>query len=583
MKAPRRFSIAILLPCLLAACRREAGVAGVRSRAAGAPIIVVSIDTLRADHLPAYGYRRVDTPAIERLRHDGILFEEAWSQCPLTLPSHVSIFTGLLPPIHGVRNNIGYRLDAAAHATLARLLKQRGYATGASVSAWVLRASTGLADSFDFYDDAIEPPSKSIAASQVQRPGSETMSRAISWADGVRGRPFFLFVHLYEPHAPYEPPEPFRTRYALPYDGEIAAADSCLGVLLQWLDRNRLYDPALIILLSDHGEGLMDHGEQEHGILLYREDLRVPLILKLPGALRRGKRVAEPVALTDVLPTIAAFAGAVAPAVSGHDLLVETPNFAGAIYSETFYPRIHLGWSDLRSLADGHRHFIDGPAPELYDLGADPAERTNLYLTEEETARQMKRDLNRVPADFRGPVPADAEQLRKLAALGYLSMTSPSSAGPALPNPRDQLPELAEIKHGFRLASEGDRRGAIEIFQALLAKNPNLFDVQYKLALTLEESGRLREAEDGFRAAIRSSPSMATEAALPLARVSLALGELDQAKANAEVALHDAPADSAQILARVALSRGNLDEAESRALSMRGTPTVEAKRAVLLG
>ncbi len=282
-------------------------------RAAGAPIVLISIDTLRADHLPAYGYRAVATPAIERLRHDGILFEDAWSQCPLTLPSHVSIFTGLLPPSHGVRNNIGYRLDAKAHPTLARLLKGRGYATGSSVSAWVLRRTTGLGDSFDFYDDAIDPPPSSKAASQAQRPGSETVASALAWAEKVRDRPFFLFVHLYEPHSPYEPPEPFRSRFALPYDAEIAAADAAVGTLLQKLDDWGIYERSLIILLSDHGEGLMDHGEQEHGILLYREALQVPLIVKLPGSARKGERLKRPTALTDVLPTVVELAGGSAP------------------------------------------------------------------------------------------------------------------------------------------------------------------------------------------------------------------------------------------------------------------------------
>src|SRR6476659_6143807 len=258
----RAAAIAAALLSTLVSCRGERA-SRPSVRATASAIILVSIDTLRSDHLPAYGYKGVETPAIERLRGDGIVFEDAWSQCPLTLPSHVSIFTGVNPPIHGVRNNIGYRLDAKAHPTLARLLKDKGYATGGSVSAWVLRGSTGIGDSFDFYDDAIEPPPGSKAASQAQRPGSDTISRAVAWAEKVRGRPFFLFVHLYEPHSPYEPPEPWRSRFKEPYDGEIAVADAAVGTLLGKLDDWGIYERAAVILLSDHGEGLMDHGEQE--------------------------------------------------------------------------------------------------------------------------------------------------------------------------------------------------------------------------------------------------------------------------------------------------------------------------------
>ena len=571
----------VVLALLVGGCRAERSVVE-RLPAEAPPIVLISIDTLRSDHLPAYGYSGVQTPAIERLRGDGIVFEDVWSPSPLTLPSHASIFTGLLPPAHGVRNNIGYRLDAAAHPTLARVLKERGYATGASVSSWVLRKATGIGDSFDFFDDAIDRPPDSQAASQVQRPGTETASRALTWAETVRGSPFFLFVHLYEPHAPYQPPEPYRSRVALPYDGEIAAADAVVGELLRKLDEWGLYDRAAVVLLSDHGEGLMEHGEQEHGILLYREALQVPLIVKLPGSVRRGERVAGPAGLADVFPTVAALAGA-APAAGreGHDLL-QAAAAPKPAYSETFYPRIHLGWSELRSLANHRYHYIDGPEPELYDLQEDTGEQKNLYPASADPARELKRGLNAIPEAFQPPATADAEEVRKLTALGYLSASSPATASRSLPSPMRQLPVLEDVRGAFQLASGGDRRGAIAAFRALLSKNPDLFDARYKLALTLEEDGQLREAAEAFREAIRSSPSMALDAALPLARVTFALGELDAAKAHAELALKDAPADAGEILARVAIAGGALDEAETLAAGVRGTPVLDARGAVLL-
>jgi choline-sulfatase len=578
----RAAAIVAALLAALASCRGERAASRPAVRAPGAPIILVSIDTLRSDHLPAYGYKGVETPAIERLRRDGIVFEDTWSQCPLTLPSHVSIFTGLDPPVHGVRNNIGYRLDAKAHPTIARFLKDKGYATGASVSAWVLRSQTGLADAFDFYDDAIEPPPGSKAASQAQRPGPETLSRALAWAEKVRGRPFFLFVHLYEPHSPYEPPEPYRSRFVEPYDGEIATADAVVGALLQKLDDWGLYDRSAVILLSDHGEGLMDHGEQEHGILLYREALQVPLIVKLPGSARKGERVRRPAALTDVLPTVLALAGGSAgKAMAGHGLLGPAPDPRGAIYAETFYPRIHLGWSDLRSLVDGANHYIDGPEPELYDRRADAAEKKNEFSKDSPIARDMKRALDRIPADFRVPAAADAEQVKKLTALGYLSATSSAISGGALPSPMRELPALEESRRAFKLEAAGDRRSAIAAFQELLAKNPNIFDVQYKLAETLEAEGRWREAADAYRQAIRVSPSMAGGASLALAKVSLKLGDLEQTRANAELALSDSPADAHELLARVALASNELESAEREAAGVSGSPNLNARGAVL--
>ena len=577
----RAAAMVVVLLAPIVSCRGERA-SRPAVRAVGSPIILVSIDTLRSDHLPAYGYKGVETPAIERLRSDGIVFEDAWSQCPLTLPSHVSIFTGVDPPVHGVRNNIGYRLDAKAHPTLARLLKDAGYATGASVSAWVLRSQTGLGDSFDLYDDAIEPPPGSKAASQAQRPGPETLSRALAWAETVRGRPFFLFVHLYEPHSPYEPPEPYRSRFAQPYDGEIAAADAVVEALLQKLDEWRIYDRSVVILLSDHGEGLMDHGEQEHGILLYREALQVPLIVKLPGSARKGERVRRPAALTDVLPTVVALAGGSAlKPIAGRDLLDPAPVPRGAIYGETFYPRIHLGWSDLRSLVDGGSHYIDGPEPELYDRRADTAEKRNEFSKDSPIARDMKRALDRIPADFRIPAAADAEQVKKLTALGYLSATSSAISGGALPSPMRELPALEESRRAFKLEATGDRRGAIAAFQKLLATNPNIFDVQYKLAETLEAEGRWREAADAYRQAIRVSPSRAGGASLALAKVSLKLGDLEQTRANAELAISDSPADAHELLARVALAKNELESAEREAAGVSGSPNLDARGAVL--
>ncbi|HYM60177.1 MAG TPA: sulfatase, partial [Thermoanaerobaculia bacterium] len=273
----RRLAILIAVVALLAtSCRRgEVSTSGKR-----APVILISIDTLRADHLPLFGYKDVETPNIDALRRDGILFTNAFCHVPLTLPSHVTVLTGLLPPDNKVRNNIGYKLDPAV-PTLPGILKASGYATGASVSAYVLRGSTGLGPSFDFYDDAIASKPGTPVGS-LQRSGKASEEIAARWIGENDSKPFFFFLHLFEPHSPYTPPEPFRSRFRLPYDGEIATADAIVGDLLDFLRKRGLYDKAIIVLMSDHGEGLYEHGEPEHGIFLYREAIHVPLIVKLP-------------------------------------------------------------------------------------------------------------------------------------------------------------------------------------------------------------------------------------------------------------------------------------------------------------
>ncbi len=275
------------------------------------PVVIVCIDTLRADRLPAYGYAKIQTPAIEALRADGVLFEQAWAHSPLTLPSHASILTGRLPFEHGVRDNLGFTLKPG-EATLAEMLKSRGYSTGGFVSAYVLRAETGIGRGFDTYDARLPASSPEVAIGEVQRDGAETVAAAAAWLASQPSSKLFVFLHLYEPHTPYAPPERFR-QYE-PYDGEVAYSDELVGRLVSALKQKGLYEPALIVLLSDHGEGLGDHGEQEHGLFLYRETTHVPLIVKLPGQRESGRRVGAPVQHIDLVPTILDAVGAARPA-----------------------------------------------------------------------------------------------------------------------------------------------------------------------------------------------------------------------------------------------------------------------------
>ncbi len=567
-----RFALALVV-LLAAGCRgREvpqtgAPLAGAPGALPRAPIILVTIDTLRADRLPAYGYRGVETPAIDALRRDGVLFENAYSHCPLTLPSHVSLLTGLLPPGHGVRDNLGYRLDAAKHPTLAARLRAAGYATGAAVSAWVLRPETGLGDGFDSYGAVPGRTDGAGSVAELQRPGRETVAVALDFVAAHRGQPFFLFVHLYEPHAPYVPPSPQKERWGTTYEGEIAAADEAVGALVAGLKKQGAYDEAFVVLTSDHGEGLGDHGEEEHGILLYRETLQVPLIVKRPRGTARGASVGRAVGLVDVLPTLTEAIGiAPPPGVAGRSLFAASAAPA-AVYSETYYPEIHLGWSALHSLLDDRYHLIDGPRPELFDLARDPLEKTDLARQATATVTAMSRELGTRRGDFRAPDAVGAAEREKLQALGYLAggAGDPAVKGPRA-NPRDHIAAREDMKRAVALGAQGKITEAVQALRGLLAREPGFFDAQFELGRLLARAGRLDEAARAYAAAMRLSPVLAPSVAVSLAEVSLARGDLDEAARAAELGSStDDFGRAAVVAAEVDLRRGRFDSALVRA------------------
>jgi choline-sulfatase len=556
----------LIASLFVAACHREQPVLE-----ENAPVILISIDTLRADHLPAYGYTKVATPHIDAFRRDAILFDNAYSHCPMTLPSHVSMLTGLLPTEHGVRNNLGYHFDATKHPTLPQMLKARGYATGAAVSSYVLRADTGLGAAFDFYDDAI-PVATSGAASQHQRPGTATLAAARGWISRQASRPFFFLFHIYEPHAPYTPPEPFRTRYASePYDGEIAQADAIVGELLEFLKSSGIYDRATIVLLSDHGEGLWQHGEDQHGILLYREVLHVPLMIKLPKNARAGESVAAPVGLVDLAATITKGGGLLGPQKD-----------ARRIYSETFYPRIHLGWSELRSLIDAHHHYIQAPRAELYDIVADPGETKDIAAAERRVTASMRTGLEQYPSGIQELQQIDPEDAAKLAALGYLGSVHAGGNDAALPNPRDMLPYLDRIKEGFRLADERHYGEAVTVLRGLVKENPGLFDVWDKLGEVLVDMGQFDQAIEVYRTAMTRTQRFSPEMALSLGDAYLQAGRYDEATRYADLAMKSSAAPAHSLLARIAIERGDWTTAEREAEQGIGTNNPQPATMLLL-
>lgn len=527
---------------LLLTCR------GREPRASGdAPIILISIDTLRSDHLPAYGYRGVATPALDAFRGDAVLFERAYSHTPLTLPSHATILTGLLPAQHGARDNVGFRVKAGADSLLASQLKQRGYATGGAVSAYVLRAATGIAQGFDTWDDEVDRGAAEQSLGAVQRNGAKTIDVAQSWIGSRASTPFFYFLHLYEPHAPYDAPEPFRSRRRSAYDAEIEYTDALLGGFFAFLKERGLYDRALIVVLSDHGEGLGEHQEDEHGIFLYREALQVPLLVKLPANARAGTAIRTPVGLVDVASIV----------LRGNPDVPPRP-----IYSETFYPRFHFGWSDLHSIIDGDEHYIDAPRAELYDLARDPAERTNLLAERRRSYARLRELMVPLKQDAEAPAAIDPEEAQKLAALGYIGSAAPAT-GP-LPDPKDRTATFRELREAFRLYRAGKDAAALAGFERILAANPDMIDVWDVRSKLLFRMGRTAEAIAAGKEALRRSPS-STHLAIDLANAMLLAGETDDAERHAHLAVKNDPGRAHELLARIALVRNDVNTAEREA------------------
>jgi arylsulfatase A-like enzyme/tetratricopeptide (TPR) repeat protein len=554
------------------------------------PIVLISIDTLRSDRLPAYGYDGVATPAIDALARDAVLFERAYSHVPLTLPSHASLFTGRLPYEHGVRDNAGYRLGES-FPTLAGLLHAAGYRTGGAVSSFVLRGETGVGRGFDFWDDELDLGGGELG--EVERAGGATLEAALPWLRDAAAseRPFLLFLHLFEPHAPYRPPEPYASRFAEPYDGEVAAADAVVGGLLDELRALGIYDRAVVALFSDHGEGLGDHGEQEHGVLLYREAIQVPLLVKLPRSASAGGRRSDPVQLADVLPTLLGLAGIAPPAdLPGAAVLRSDgsapPPRERRLFAETAYPRLHYGWSELVSLVEDRWHYIENAGPadledpdpadldsaELYDLIDDPRESRNLLGPDpgaEVTVTALRQDLASRPRALVPPGSEDEETRARLNALGYLSSGSsgaPPAAG-ARGAPRDtrsRLTALARLERAAAKRASGDHAGAITDLRDLLADEPAMVDGWEELSRAYEALGSPGEALAARQRALELSGG-APEHALGVAALLLELARYDDAAAHARLGAGAFPAAAGNLEARIALAAGDLEAAQAAA------------------
>jgi arylsulfatase A-like enzyme/Flp pilus assembly protein TadD len=534
---------------------------------ASTPVILVSIDTLRSDRLPAYGYTGVETPNIDAFRKDGVLYERAYAHTPLTLPSHASILTGVLPAEHGVRDNLGFPLKESARS-VAEVLKASGYATGAAVSAYVLRRESGIARGFDFYDDDVEALADQMRLiGNMQRDGGASSKIASDWI-AKQTRPVFFFLHIYEPHTPYAPPEPYLSKYSNRYDGEVAYSDKIFGDFIASLKAQGIYDKALIIVLSDHGEGLNDHGEMEHGLFLYREAIQVPLLVKLPEQAFSGATVKESVQLVDVVPTILERTGVKMQAklagVSLTDFLQTQKPAARVAYSETYYPRFHYGWADQHSLVDGDRHYIQSPKPELFDLKSDFGEKKNILTEDRRGFFAMKAAIAPMIQEAAAPSAIDPEEAAKLAALGYLGSTVPTAPGEVLPDPKDNIAAFRDIDRSFQLFEERKYDEALRLIDSLLATNRRIVDLYDLKSKTMVRLGRIPEAVEVAKEGLRLAPT-ASHLALGVANNQLELGQLDSALQHAELAIKNDPSRAYDALARIWIEKKDLAKAEEAA------------------
>jgi choline-sulfatase len=535
-----------IFTCLLASL----AVAAPAPRRPQPNVILITIDTVRADHIGCYGAKEQQTPTIDALARNGILFEHAISQVPLTWPSHAVILTGTYPFQNGVQDFTGQPL-APQFRSVAQSFKQHGYATGAVVSAFVLDRSWGLARGFDFYDDAFSPEEfQKRDLGLVDRKAGESVTHAISWLKQPSRRPFFFWLHLYDPHSPYDPPEPYRTQYhAHLYDGEIAYADHELGRLITWLKSNHLYDRTMIVLLSDHGESLGDHGEKEHGFFVYNSTVHVPLIVKPPaGSGVRPGRVSSPVETTAVAPALLASAGikdGIEKQFNSRGLLGAATDKEDSGYSETFYPLNSFGWSPLHALETSRYHYIDAPQPELYDLTSDPAEKTNIIASQSATAAVLKEKLHSImqhnpynpPAGGNSNLSPDA--LEKLRALGYVAYHSPVSAealAAGLPDPKTKLEEFNSILAAEDAFHANDFDKGTQLLANVREQDPKIYIVPFMLGEAGLAMKDWPKAEAEFKKCLDLNPNF-DQAMTGLSRALLYQNKDEEAKQWARNAL----------------------------------------------
>ena len=539
-------------------------------------VVIITLDTTRFDAMGYAGAPGNPTPAIDGLGKDGVIFEQAVASVPLTLPSHSTIFTGTLPPKHGVRDNGGFVLDPR-HVTLAERLKDRGWKTGGFVGAYVLDGKWGINQGFDHYFDEFDLRKyKRISLGDVARPASEVVDAALPWLEQNAGNRFFAWMHFYDPHTPYDPPEPFKTRFqGRPYAGEIAYVDAQVARVTNWLAARKLLERTIVIITGDHGESLGEHGEGTHGLFIYDSTMRVPMVMRTPYAGAKGRRVAQVVRSHDIAPTVLELLGL--PADAAMDGRSLAPFMTGAkvddldAYSESLYARHHYGWNELKALRAGRFKYIEAPRPELYDLEQDPRETQNLFDSRKPLADRLASELLKAGAEqiTDGSAPqatVDPETRERLAALGYIGsfVATPKAAGEKLADPKDKIEIFNLMFAASENAGKETPEQVIARFEKVLAQDPNVLDAWIMLGNEYFKKRDYHSAISKYQRALAINPDYDL-ATINLAGAYRALGQYDAAVVGYERYLSKDPKNAYVIyqLGELYVDMGRLDEAES--------------------
>jgi len=566
-------------------------------------LLVVTLDTTRADRMGAYGRPTASaTPVFDRLAGEGVLFEQAMTSAPLTLPAHATMFTGHFPPQHGVRDNGGFFLDPSA-TTLAERLRSRGYRTGAFVGAFVLDSKWGLDQGFEHYADDFDLSKvKALSLGSVQRRANEVVDLALPWLESVRAEPFFAWLHFYDAHAPYDAPEPFGSQYrGQPYNGEVAFADAQLGRVVTFLEQRGLLDTTVIVVLADHGESLGEHEEGTHGFFVYETATHVPFLIRAPFEATRGKRVPGLVRTADLAPTVLDLLGTTAAAgeapAPGKSLVPvmtgATADLGAEAYAEAMYPLHHYGWSALRAVRLGQYKLIDAPRPELFDLAVDPGETTNLFESRREVGNRLQRTLRALEAQFeRAGAPPKAETIdpetrARLTSLGYVSSFVATDADETVvrADPKDKIALFNLMSEARDLGHDDDADTAkmIALLQQVVADDPQVIDAWFSLGNVYYRRGEFSTALSHFSKALALKPDYDL-ALINMANAYRALGRDDEALAGYEHYLRVDPRNAwvHYQAGEIHLDRGALDRASvyfQQALAI--DPKVAAARVAL--
>jgi choline-sulfatase len=570
-------------------------------------VILISVDTLRADRLRCNSASAVATPNIDKLLHGGTSYSQETSMVPLTLPSHVAMLTSTYPFVNGVEDN-AERLAPGA-ITLAGTMRAHGYQTAAFLGSFVLDRRFGLDQGFETYDSPqAESNNNSSDPGDIKRKGDTVVKAGEAWLDTYRDRPFFLFLHLYDLHTPYNLSPAEEAQYGKGYNGELLYIDHAIGNLWAYLEAHDLVNKTLIVFTSDHGEGLGDHGETTHGYFVYQSTLRVPLIVHWPaGGARLPQQVDTPESLLDLSPTILDAVGLTPPAAMQGSSMLRAGGMPREEYSESVYPQRHFGASPLTALRRGHYKYIEAPRPEFYDLAQDPGELTNLYAGKASLASAYHERLRQLRALYKpraqgAASPLSPEALERLHALGYLTGTSSAPASKASgTDPKDRIADFEAYGEAISLESRGHLAESSAALQAILSREPDLADVRLTLGLDEQRMGKDAEALEQFRTVLTAQPASPvahldaglsyfnlrqydpaekelratlaispgyTKAEIYLARTLAQKGELDQSAAEFQQVLAQSPGDyeAHDGLGTLAAMRGDWAESEKQLL-----------------